>query len=75
LYLISIVYQHSHNIPLINVCGDYHRVHVRERSKLDVSFSEGYLDMRPLGSYYGALDRYMIHLAVMLSFLSLVFEV
>jgi hypothetical protein len=57
------------------MCGDYHHACVRKRSKLYVNFSEGYLDMRPLDSYYGALNSYMIHLVVMLLFLSLVFEV
>jgi hypothetical protein len=56
------------------VCGDYHRVRVRERCKRDVSFDEGYLDMRPLGLHDGTINRYMINLAIMLSLLPFIFE-
>jgi hypothetical protein len=47
---------------------------VQERCKLDVSFGEGYLDMRPLGSYDGTLDRYMINLVIMLPLLPFIFQ-
>jgi hypothetical protein len=56
------------------MCSDYHRVRVQERFNLDVSFGEGYLDVRPLGSQNWILDRYMINLVIMLSLLSFVFE-
>jgi hypothetical protein len=47
---------------------------VRDRCELEVSFSEGYLGVRPLGSHDWTLDRYMVNLVVVLSLLSLVFE-
>jgi hypothetical protein len=56
------------------VCNDYYCVRVQERCKLDVSFSEGYLDMRSLGSHDGTLGRYMINLVIMLSLLPFIFE-
>jgi hypothetical protein len=47
---------------------------MQERCKLDVSFGEGYLDMRPLGSHDGTLNLYMINLVIMLSLLPFIFE-
>jgi hypothetical protein len=48
---------------------------VREGCELDVSFDEGYLLVRPLDSHDWAFDYYMVHLAVMLSFLPLVLKI
>jgi hypothetical protein len=56
------------------VCRDHHCVYVRDGCELEVSFSESYLDMRPLGSHNQTLNRYMINLEVMLSLLLLVFK-
>jgi hypothetical protein len=47
---------------------------VWERCKLDISFGECYLNVRPLGAYYGALNYYMIYLAIVFSFVSLIPE-
>jgi hypothetical protein len=45
------------------MCCDHHCIYVREGCELDVSFGEGYLHMRPLGSHDWDFDCYMIHLA------------
>jgi hypothetical protein len=55
--------------------SNHHCVHVRERYKLDASFDECYLSVRPLGSHDWTFDCYMINLAIMLSLLSLVFKI
>jgi hypothetical protein len=47
---------------------------VRDGCELEVSFSESYLGVRPLGLHDWMLDRYMVNLAVVLSLLTLVFE-
>jgi hypothetical protein len=57
------------------VCCDYHFVYARERYKLDVSFGEGYLHMRPLGLHDWAFDRHVIDVAVVLSFLPFIFKI
>jgi hypothetical protein len=47
---------------------------VWERCKLDISFGECYLNVQPLGAYDGALNCYMIYLAIVFSFVSLILE-
>jgi hypothetical protein len=73
--LASVVNQYSCDIPFVNVHCDYHCVYVRERYKLDVSFSEGYGHMRALCSHDGAFDHHVIYLTVVLSLLSFIFEI
>jgi hypothetical protein len=48
---------------------------VWERYEFDIDFGEGYMHVRPFGSRDWALDRHMIDLAVVLSFLSLVLKI
>jgi hypothetical protein len=55
-------------------CDD-HDVCVFEGYEFDVSFGQGYLNVRPFGSSDWALNQHMIDLVVVLSFLSLVLEI
>jgi hypothetical protein len=49
-------------ITIVSMCGK------------DVSFDEGYLHVRPLGSHDWAFDHYVIDMATVLSLLPLVLE-
>jgi hypothetical protein len=55
-------------------CND-HDICVRERYEFDVGFAKGYGNVQLFGSRDWAVDRHMIDLAVVLSFLSLVLEI
>jgi hypothetical protein len=46
-----------------------------ERYKFDIIFGECYWRVRPLGLHDWAFDRHVIDLAVVLSFMSFVFEI
>jgi hypothetical protein len=47
---------------------------MQERRKFDVSFGEGYLYLRPLGSHNWAFNRYMIDMVIIFSPLPLVLK-
>jgi hypothetical protein len=59
----------------LSICAVMTIESVWERYEFDIDFGEGYMHVRPFGSRDWALDRHMIDLAVVLSFLSLVLKI